>query len=217
MFAGAAFPDTGFAFLKNWDGHLFREFLTSVHCPISPQPTCISLSSGCEPGGSQRALHWGEGGGVGLRGQGQGEGIPWEGSECGGRRSGMEGNLPSSWKRGARRRGGAGVRVDHGRRVWRERESGDLAPDSKPCPGFRFQDRACSRAISGYISEHKRSTHEATLTQEMTEAISQQGKGTRLQKKPRGRPWLLGPCSCRCGRLPAASSEEDGLSPPRAT
>lgn len=155
--------------------------------------------------------------GRGLAGRGsQGEGIPWEGSECGGRGQGRKENFPSLWKRGARR-GGARVCVDHGLGVWRGHESGDLAPDSKPWPCWRFEDRACSRAVCSCISEHKISTHEATLTQETTEPISQWGKGTRLQKKPRECPWLLGPHSCRCGRHRAVSSEEDGLSPHRAT
>lgn len=105
--AATAFPDTGSAFLKNREGHLFPELLTNVRCPVSAKPMCILLSSCCGPGGSQRALP------QGLRGQvlagraGQGEGIPGRGSACGGGRSGTEGKLPFTVE--AR---GAGVQVN---------------------------------------------------------------------------------------------------------
>lgn len=67
---------------------------------------------------------------------------------------------------------------------WGWRQPGDLSPDSEPCPGSRFEDAACSRAVSGYISKQKINMHEATLTQEMTEPINTWGKETQLQKKP---------------------------------
>lgn len=82
--------------------------------------------------------------------------------ERGGRRSGTVGKLPFIVEARACR-GGARVCVDHGLGVWRGHESGDLAPDSKPWPGWRVEDRACSRAVCGRISEHKISTREATL------------------------------------------------------
>lgn len=79
LFAGTSFPDTGFAFLKNCEGHLFPEFPTNVCCAIFTKPMCIFLSSCCRPGGTRGASHPGAPGpGPGREGE-PGRGRSWEG------------------------------------------------------------------------------------------------------------------------------------------